>query len=146
MSNLTNWMGCSQVRYTPYGTECQFLVGTLMSNFGYQLPKGTCQFPFPEWCISNSNELTCTNPDYFGYLHNTWETCGEYQYAPWGTSTTPSHQCRLDKTILDAKYALGTYCPYGNDSKGQVESTYVIGIFLLLWAVYAMMFFGNSRR
>ena len=140
--SLTNWFPCTQVRHTFYGTECQLMVGSLMANFGYQLPTGTCRFPFPEWCYSNETDaagnpiMFCSDPDKFAWLHNTWEICAETQ----GT------QCRFEKTILDAKYGSGTYCPYGNDSKGQVEPTYIMAIFLLLWAVYAMMFFGNSRR
>jgi len=135
--SLTNFFNCSQIRNTVSGTECQLMVGTLTSSLGYPQISTACVFPQPEWC-DNDNDPTnfnC-NPDVFNSWQPTWETCAEVSGS----------QCRFEKTVLDAKYASGIYCPYGNDSKGQVEPTYIIGIGLLLWAIYAMMFFGNSRR
>lgn len=153
--SLTNWFACSQVRQTLYGTECQVPVAALVANFSYQLPTSNCFAPMPAWCygVTNPNDplyASCVNvyqPQQWSYNTSvsTWELCAAYQYAFLSNATELSHQCQFDKTMLDQKYN-GTYCPFGNDSRGQVESTYVLGIFLLLWAVYAMMFFGNSRR
>ncbi len=140
--SLTNFFNCDQIRNTVSGTECQLMVGFLTSSLGYPQVPTACVYPQPEWCtdystaVSNPGYTYYCNPDLFNHWQPTWETCAEVSGS----------QCRFEKTVLDAKYASGTYCPYGNDSKGQVEPTYIIGIGLLLWAIYAMMFFGNSRR
>jgi len=140
--SLTNWFSCSEIRTLSGITECRLQFADIFFPFSYPKLPTSCVFPQPEWCTdytansSNPGYTYFCNPDNWNYLQYTWETCAETQ----GT------QCRFEKTILDAKYSSGTYCPYGNDSKGQVEPTYIMAIFLLLWAVYAMMFFGNSRR
>jgi len=137
--SLTNWFNCNRIRNTGSGVECNIKYSDFMFTFGYPNLPTNCFYPQPEWCRAYDSSMGSVNicsPDQFNYFQPTWETCAEVSGS----------QCRFDKTVLDAKYASGTYCPYGNDSKGQVEPTYVIGIFLLLWAVYAMMFFGNSRR
>lgn len=144
----TNWYACDSIRSLPYGTECRLAVGILTHSLGYPRVPTSCVTEQPEWCDGGDADPTtfACNPDVFNDWTLTWETCTEYQYAAVGSSATPIHQCRFEKTVLDLKYSSGTYCPYGNDSRGQTDPTYIMGLFLIIWAVYAMLFFGNSRR